>query len=91
MRTLKERFEAALKARGEVACDQGVQTKWTRRFAGLREANGSLVATNPKKFWYVGSAGSLRIGTTRANSSPAHPTVKEALLREGDIVLGEKQ
>ena len=84
-KSMKEKFEAALRARGETLVDTGKANKWTRNYPGLRDGTGALRPRTPDQapYWFVGAAGSLRLGHNRAGSRPVADVVKQALLEEG--------
>lgn len=68
MKTLKDRFVAALEARGEK------KVKETFKYAVYSRAAGG--------FYYVGRSGALRVGNTVGGSVPVNNKVKAIMLGE---------
>ena len=87
--SMMHKIQAALTARGETLVDTGKNNKWTRKFNGMRNSDGTLNERiiGGNKFWFVGVSGSLRIGSNRASSRPVNPAVKASLIEEGAAVL----
>lgn len=91
-RTVRARLEAALAARGEVKQISASPTaRWTRSYLGKRGADGQLVPNvSGKPYWFVGSAGSLRTGFSRGNTSAVKDPVRDELLQEGDAIARQQ-
>lgn len=74
-KTLQDTFIRALLRRGE----NEVRTKSLR----YRKFTRKPYATEQPKFYFVGSGGSLRIGTDREHSIPVPDTLRNQLIKEG--------
>lgn len=80
----------ALIARGEIEVTLNSAQrfrKFTRRYAGRRNADGSLNQTvNAESFWYVSKRnGSLRVGVTSAVSKRVKLEITDLLIKEGKL------
>jgi hypothetical protein len=85
--TRAEAIVKALATRGETEVTHGSATKFrkfTRRYAGRRDADGTLVrVASSETFWFVSGYGSLRVGVTSTGSRRAKPEIVNLLIEEG--------
>ena len=72
-KTLREQFIAGLLAMGET------EVKRTSKYIVFTR---KVIGPITNKFYYVGSHGALRVGTTTANSIPAATHIREMILAE---------
>lgn len=84
-KTLKERYLAALVARGERVIDgdpgrRHMVVSFTYQIR--RAADGSLIEREKPTRIYLGDAGSVRIGKTVSGSIAMQPGLKQLLLEE---------
>lgn len=75
--TISDRLVAGLKAQGFLE-NTGTRTRKAREF---------LSDSHPDRY-FVGKAGSLRVGRTYTTSTPVLPQTKRHVIRKGEIALG---
>ncbi len=83
--TLEQCLMAGLAARGEKLVKT---TSRFRVFTRMKSLAGS-VPTDGQTFFYVGSSGALRCGSTAGNSRPVMKAMKDKLVAEGRETLAQ--
>lgn len=83
-KTLKERFEAALRARGETDA-KTTSTRFTAltfTYQIRRASDGTLIEREKPTTIWLGDSGAVRVGRTATGSLPLPKPLKDLLLEE---------